>query len=98
MEPLSRTENQDVRLTLEEYPTKLRGQSNEATNQRIAEWRWLAENSEAYAGEWIALDRATLLAHGLKLAHFRAIAIALGVQEPFFARVPKQGPVPFAGW
>lgn len=91
------TENQRVHLTLDER-TRLSWESSEPVNERREELRWLSKESGPYAGEWVALDGPRLIAHGPKLAEVSAAAKAAGVDRPFFARVPKERDVPFAGW
>lgn len=97
LEPLSLSEHQRVRLTLEEKPAGLCPKSSGPVNERREELQWLAKESGPYAGEWVALDGSRLVAHGLKLADVSAAATAAGVGEPFFARVPKDK-LPFGGW
>ena len=98
LEPLVLPEHQRVRLTLEERPAKLSCESTEPVNERGQELRWLAKESEPYAGEWVALDGRRLISHGTKLSDVSAAAAAAGIAEPFFARVPGHMGVPFGGW
>lgn len=85
-------------MTLEEAPAPLSWETNEPINERSEELRWLAEQSEAYAGQWVALDGSKLIAHGNKLAAVSEEARSSGVAQPFFARVPKDKDTPFGGW
>lgn len=94
LEPLSLPEHQRVRLTLEDGP----GETPEPVDQRRLELRWLAQEAGPYAGEWVALDGSRLLAHGTKLADVSAEAAVSGAADPFFARVPREGHLPFGGW
>lgn len=98
LEPLALAEHQRVRLTLEERTASLNWESSEPVNERREEMEWLARESGSYAGQWIALDRNRLVAHGPKLAAVRAAARAAGIEEPFFASVPDDKDLPFAGW
>ena len=98
LEPLFLPEHQRVQLTLEETPTPLSWESAEPVNERKEELRWLAKDSRAYAGEWVALDGPQLIAHGKKLASVSEAAKAAGVSEPFFARVPTDNDPPLGGW
>ncbi len=66
-------------------------------NDRRAEMDWLAKESAPYAGEWVALDGARLVAHGPALAVVSDAAKAGGDEEPLFAHVPVDD-LPFAGW
>ena len=101
LEPLTLPEHQRVRLTIEESaarPLPLSWKSSESVNERREEMQWLAKESGPYSGQWVALDGGLLIAHGVRLADVSAAAIAAGVQEPFFASVPDDRDLPFAGW
>ena len=98
LDPLILPERQRVHLTLEVRPARLSWESTEPVNERRDELRWLARESGPYAGEWVALDGARLVAHGEKLAAVSAAAKAAGVAEPFFASVPRDKDTPFGGW
>jgi predicted DNA-binding antitoxin AbrB/MazE fold protein len=98
LEPLSLAEHQRVRLTLEEKPTRRSWGAAEPVNERREELQWLAKEARPYAGQWVALDGPRLVAHGVKLADVSASAAAAGIEEPFFARVPKEIAAPFGGW
>jgi len=98
LEPLVLAEHQRVRLTLEERPARLSWESAEPLNERREELHWLAKESAPYAGEWVALDGPSLVAHGEKLATVSAAAKAAGVIEPLFARVPRDKDTSFGGW
>ncbi len=97
LEPLALMENQHVHLTLEEKPARLSWLSPEPYNPRREEMQWLAKESGPYAGQWVAIDGAQLIAHGEKLAEVSAAAKAAGVNDPLFARVPSSTE-PFGGW
>ena len=110
LEPLLLPEHQHVRLTLEEQPTEVKSanggtahetrtwKSTEPVNERREEMQWLAQESSSYAGEWVAIQGPRLIAHGEKLADVSAAAKAAGVNDPFFASVPEDPDIPFAGW
>jgi predicted DNA-binding antitoxin AbrB/MazE fold protein len=98
LEPLVLAEHQRVRLTIEEKPAQLSWESGGPANERREELQWLATESGPYAGEWVALDGPKLVAHGEKLAGVSAAAKAAGVNEPFFASVPRDKDLPFGGW
>ena len=113
LEPLVLPEHQRVRLTLEEQPTEAKSphcgsalenskilswRSPAPVNERREEMRWLAQESSSYAGEWVAIQGPRLIAHGSKLADVSAAAQAAGVNDPFFASVPEDPDLPFAGW
>ncbi len=69
-----------------------------SANERREEMQWLAKDSGPYAGQWVALDGARLVAHGASLATVSAAANAAGVEEPLFAHVSGNPELPFAGW
>ena len=98
LEPLFLSEHQLVHLTLEEAPARANWDSTERVNERRAELQWLASESGAYPGDWVALDGPRLIAHGEKLASVSAAAKAAGIVDPLFARVPKDKEMPFGGW
>ena len=98
LEPLVLAEHQRVRLTIEEESARLSWESPVPVNERREELLWLARESGPYAGEWVALDGPSLVAHGEKLASVGAAARVAGVIEPFFARVPRDKDMPFGGW
>jgi predicted DNA-binding antitoxin AbrB/MazE fold protein len=98
LKPLDLAEHQRVHLTIDEGAARLSWESPEPMNGRREELQWLAQESAAYAGEWVALDGPRLVAHGVKLAIVSAAAKAAGVIEPFFARVPRDRDNPFGGW
>lgn len=86
-----------MRVTIDEKPVRLSWESSEPLNERRSELEWLAKNSRAYAGQWVALDGSRLVAHGLKLADVSAQARDAGIAEPMFASVPDDD-LPFGGW
>jgi len=96
LEPLALAEHQRVELTLEEKP--LSWLSAGPVDERREEMLWLAKESGPYAGQWVALAGSRLIAHGPKLAEVSASARAAGFEEPFFASVPDEKDLPFAGW
>ena len=108
LEPLRLPEHQHVRLTLEDQPAHgalaaetaypLSQKPTGLVNERREELQWLARESAPYAGEWVALQGPRLIAHGATLAEVGAAAKALGVSDPFFASVPEDPGLPFAGW
>jgi predicted DNA-binding antitoxin AbrB/MazE fold protein len=113
LEPLVLPEHQHVRVTIEEQPAvaksangapiqenpiTLSGKSTEAANEWREEMQWLARESAPYAGEWVAIQGLRLIAHGAKLADVSAAATAAGVMDPFFASVPEDMDISFAGW
>jgi len=98
LEPLALSEHQRVRLTLDDPAPAQNGVVPvDAVNEHREEFRWLAERSGPYAGQWVALDGPRLVAHGAKLAAVSEAARAAGVERPLFASVPDDN-MPFGGW
>jgi predicted DNA-binding antitoxin AbrB/MazE fold protein len=94
VEPLVLPPRQHVRVTIEDTPGRLTWESPGPVNERREELRWLATESDSYAGEWVALNGPGLVAQGEKLASVSAA----GVPDPFFARVPRHKDASFSGW
>jgi len=59
--------------------------------------RWLDENREKYAGQWVALDGDRLIASGPTAKEVYSKAKAEGVEIPFVELVTDQAHVPFTG-
>lgn len=98
LEPLTLPEHEVVRLTLEQ-PSNLRATTAPAPyNDRHEEFEWLAKESGAYAGQWVALDGKRLVAHGPELAEVSAAARAAGVAQPLLTHLPPADELPFGGW
>ncbi len=63
---------------------------------RSREMRWIKEHREEYAGQWVALDGAKLLAHGTDAHRVFADARRL-TTSPFFAHLEPQDEAHFIG-
>jgi Family of unknown function (DUF5678) len=113
LEPLLLPEHQHTRLTHEEHPSEaksanggpahenqkpLRCKSTEPVSERLEEMQRLAHESSSFAGKWVAIQGPRRIAHGAKLADVSPAANAAGGNDPFFASVPEDPDVPFAGW
>lgn len=99
LEPLALPEHQQVRLKLEDQAAPQNGVATAAAvNERHEEFRWLAEKSGPYAGQWVALDGSRLVAHGDALATVSEAARAAGVDRPLLTHLPPEGELPFGGW
>jgi ribonuclease D len=71
---------------------------NEPDPFRELEMRWLREHREEYAGQYVALWRDQLVAHGTDWRSVLAEARAAGVARPLMARVEALDELPFGGW
>lgn len=92
LKPLALSENQQVRLTVDDQ------QAASYDLHRSAELHWLATQSAPFAGQWVALSGEKLIASGPDLASVRQAAIAAGVSRPLLTHLPEAKQEPFGGW
>jgi len=96
---LSPLDQERIRRWLDEK-TSSNGERNtsQANSERSAKsLRWLHENREKYAGQWVALDGDRLIASGTTAKEVYARAKAEGVETPFVELVTDQEQMPFTG-
>lgn len=98
LQPLPLPEHHPVILTIEDKSAPQSRESQAPVNERRQEMQWLADQSAAYAGQWVALEGSRLVAHGDQLAQVREAARAAGVMRPLLTHVPPGGELPFGGW
>lgn len=60
--------------------------------------QWLADHAREYAGQWVALDGARLIAHGADHQQVFAAAKADGAYLPLIELVEDPDAPPFAGF
>lgn len=60
--------------------------------------QWLVDNAREYAGQWVALDGARLIAHGHDHREVYAAANADGAYLPLVTVVEDPDAPPFAGF
>lgn len=65
---------------------------------RTREMRWIGDNREEYAGQWVALDGGRLIAAGANAKAVFQAAKAAGLQRPFVVQVEPPDVLPFGGW
>ncbi len=102
-EALSELDGRRVRVTIEPLEEPDPAAPSDAAQRRRwtgeAEMRWLEEHRAQYAGQWIALDGARLLASGSTAREVYAAAHAQGVEAPFVDLVePESGDGFWGGW
>lgn len=99
IEQLPAVEQERIRRWLEEKgATNGEGQSSQAhANGSAKSLRWLHENREKYAGQWVALDGDRLIANGSTAKEVYSKAKAGGFEIPFVELVTDQEPVPSTG-
>ena len=66
-------------------------------NRSAKSLRWLHENRDKYAGQWVALDGDCLIASGSTAKEVYSKAKAEGVEIPFVELVSGRESVPFIG-
>jgi predicted DNA-binding antitoxin AbrB/MazE fold protein len=98
LEPLALSEQQRVRLTLDDQPLPQTSTPVSGRDVRREEMLWLANEAGPYAGQWVALSGSRLIAHGTDAATVRENASAAGVDRPLLTHLPEDGELPFAGW
>lgn len=91
--------------TNEQEPDEISGfnvPSREAatvSERAAASMQWIAEHRAEYAGQWVAMDGARLVAHGADARAVADQARRLGVSVPFLHRVEAEEPAAFwGGW
>jgi len=96
---LPAAEQKRIRRWLEEKgATNGERQGSQAhANRSGRSLRWLHENREKYAGQWVALDGERLIASGPTAKEVYSKAKAEGVEIPFVELVTDPEPVPSTG-
>ena len=62
------------------------------------EQEWLEEHAKEYVGEWVVLDGARLIGHGIDPRPIVAEARSAGVQSPFVHFVAANSDPFMGGW
>jgi hypothetical protein len=97
--PLTLSEQQQVRLTLDDQPIPEPSVTVSGHDPfRREEMFWLAHNSAPYAGQWVALSGSRLIAHGPEPAAVWETARLAGVDRPLVTHLPQENELPFGGW
>lgn len=98
IEQLPAPEQEKIRRWLDERGTPNGGDISHAHSNRSAKsLRWLDENREKYAGQWVALDGDRLIASGATAKEVYLKAKTEGVEIPFVELVTGQESGPFTG-
>ena len=95
-------EREKVRVWIDEENQKSRQPDDEKLKRDEEKFRsamsWISEHREEFDGQWVALDGATLLAHGTDGKKVHAAAQSKGVKTPLMHRVSIKETQPFGGW
>ena len=65
---------------------------------RSLERAWLKQHQAEYAGEWVALEGARLVARGSSPQQVLDAASADGYAQPLVVHIPSESQLPFGGW
>jgi hypothetical protein len=69
-----------------------------AASSRSLEQEWLAQHHAEYAGAWVALEGALLVAQGSSAREVLDAAKSGGYDQPLIVHVPPEPELPFGGW
>jgi putative addiction module CopG family antidote len=78
-------------------PGRLDLRSLELAQDAPANLEWIERNREAYMGEWVALHKGKLIAHGKDGLEVFHAAQAQGI-NPLMQRIVQEDPFFWAGW
>jgi len=65
---------------------------------RSMERAWLKLNRARYAGMWVALEGAKLVAQGSSARSVLNAAMSEGYEQPLVVHIPNEPELPFGGW
>src|SRR5205823_2249799 len=65
---------------------------------RSLEQEWLKQHRSEYAGDWVALEGASLLARGASARQVLDAANIKGCEQPLVVHIPSEPDLPFGGW
>jgi fatty acid-binding protein DegV len=69
-----------------------------AISSRSLEQAWLEQHHAEYAGAWVALEGARLIAQGASAREVLDTARSAGYDQPLIVHVPSEPQLPFGGW
>lgn len=72
--------------------------SQELAQDAPANLEWLNRNSAAYVGEWVALHKGQLIAHGKNGLDVFKAALSQGINPPLMHRIVPVDSVSWGGW
>jgi Arc/MetJ-type ribon-helix-helix transcriptional regulator len=79
-------------------PGSLGLRSLELARDAPANLEWIERNREAYMGEWVALYKGRLIAHGKDDIEVVREAQSKGIKVPLMHRIVPEEPAFWAGW
>jgi hypothetical protein len=92
----------DWRAEVKAMSTLISDRSKTSVQLYALEQKWMTENREKYAGQWVALVGDCLLSHGMDAKavyeEARAKAAEFGDALPLVVLMEKEPDLPFGGW
>lgn len=89
----------DKRLSAHDSPRTLSHvRKTRPPKDRTKEMEWLAQNREAHAGRWVAIDGDSLIAHSQRYEDVSRAVDAAGVRDALIMFVESRDALPFAGF
>jgi len=83
-----------LRAELDEPESNSEAQSANRTHERA----WIESHCDEYLGQWVAVENATLIAHGKNPRQVYLAARAAGIEIPYLVRVAKRERPYTGGW
>jgi len=74
------------------------GQEIGTISSRSLEQAWLEQHHTEYAGAWVALEGARLVARGSSAPQVLDAAKSEGYDQPLIVHIPVEPQLPFGGW
>jgi hypothetical protein len=74
------------------------GQRHNAISSRSLEQAWLKQHHTEYAGAWVALEGARLVARAASAKQALDDARSAGFEQPLIVHIPSNPELPFGGW
>ena len=65
---------------------------------RSLERAWLKQHQAEHIGAWVALEGASLVAHGSSARQVLDAANSAGYEQPLVVHIPSEPELPFGGW
>ena len=80
------------------FPDRQNGQQTGTISFRSLEQDWLGQHHTEYAGAWVAIEGACLIAQGSSALQVLDAARAKGYDQPLVVHIPSGPELPFGGW
>jgi len=74
------------------------GRKPTTVSSRSLEQAWLKQHHAEYAGAWVALEGARVVAQGISAREVLDTARSEGYDQPLVVHIPSEPDLPFGGW